>query len=346
MPTKVKQRYRTSVVDANGRRHRPYFKDYKTAASYERAAAIALERSEPLPDPTTFVPPIEDLKIGDAIETYFEHCWGEVKDQKGPRNTLGVFSRFVGETMTLYKLNDQVLLSYFKYLRNDRCASGNTSNHHLSHISTLLKTAHSFGHKVSVDLDKLSQFRRRVGPGRTRYFSEAEESEILSTLHQFGYRDYRDFVEFMIYTGARTSEAKNLTWDNVDLENKKVRFTATKDARGKYRERTVDLTDSQGKMMSMLTRRYDKQGGIGLVFNNVSYAKRRRAWEHLRDQLKMNHDPEFVPHTCRHTFASRLASRGVDLYAIQRLMGHQSFQMTQRYAHLAPSTTASAVSVL
>jgi integrase len=33
------------------------------------------------------------------------------------------------------------------------------------------------------------------------------------------------------------------------------------------------------------------------------------------------------------TFASRLVQRGVDLYAVQRLLGHKTSHMTQRYAH-------------
>ncbi len=35
----------------------------------------------------------------------------------------------------------------------------------------------------------------------------------------------------------------------------------------------------------------------------------------------------------RHSFATRLVQRGVDLYKVQRLLGHKSHGMTQRYAH-------------
>jgi integrase len=38
-------------------------------------------------------------------------------------------------------------------------------------------------------------------------------------------------------------------------------------------------------------------------------------------------------HDLRHTFASRLAQNGVDPYTVQKLMGHTSFAITQRYAH-------------
>jgi integrase len=40
-------------------------------------------------------------------------------------------------------------------------------------------------------------------------------------------------------------------------------------------------------------------------------------------------------HTLRHTFASRLVQAGVDLYRVQRLLGHSTPVMTARYSKLA-----------
>jgi hypothetical protein len=52
---------------------------------------------------------------------------------------------------------------------------------------------------------------------------------------------------------------------------------------------------------------------------------------------------DFTWYCLRHTFASRLAMAGVDLRTLAELMGHQTIQMTMRYAHLAPSHTLAAV---
>jgi integrase len=41
--------------------------------------------------------------------------------------------------------------------------------------------------------------------------------------------------------------------------------------------------------------------------------------------------------------ASELVQRGVDLYLVQRLLGHKSHAMTQRYAHLAPENLRNTV---
>ena len=43
---------------------------------------------------------------------------------------------------------------------------------------------------------------------------------------------------------------------------------------------------------------------------------------------------DFCFHDLRHTFASRLAMRGVELLDLARLLGHKTIQMVMRYSHL------------
>ena len=53
--------------------------------------------------------------------------------------------------------------------------------------------------------------------------------------------------------------------------------------------------------------------------------------------------PDFHFHDLRHTFASRLAMAGVDLYTVQRAGGWKTAIMVQRYAHLSPDHIRAAV---
>ncbi|MCC7201383.1 MAG: tyrosine-type recombinase/integrase, partial [Nitrospirae bacterium] len=51
-------------------------------------------------------------------------------------------------------------------------------------------------------------------------------------------------------------------------------------------------------------------------------------------------------HDLRHTFATRLVQAGIDLYKVQRLLGHKTPAMTQRYAHHSPESLRDGVEAL
>ena len=47
--------------------------------------------------------------------------------------------------------------------------------------------------------------------------------------------------------------------------------------------------------------------------------------------------PHF-PHRWRHSYATSLLRRGVDIHVVQRVMGHANIAMTTRYLHLSDAT--------
>lgn len=54
----------------------------------------------------------------------------------------------------------------------------------------------------------------------------------------------------------------------------------------------------------------------------------------VRDLLKF--PPDFVLHSLRHTFGTRLGESGADAFTIMRLMGHSTVTVSQRYVHPSP----------
>ena len=52
------------------------------------------------------------------------------------------------------------------------------------------------------------------------------------------------------------------------------------------------------------------------------------------------HVPVRPWHSLRHTFASHYVMSGGNLLALQKILGHSKFEMTQIYSHLAPDYMA------
>ncbi|MBI5185976.1 MAG: tyrosine-type recombinase/integrase [Nitrospinae bacterium] len=55
---------------------------------------------------------------------------------------------------------------------------------------------------------------------------------------------------------------------------------------------------------------------------------------------------DFSFHCLRHTFATRLAQAGIDLYKISKLLGHRSISTTERHSHHSPESLRNGVDIL
>ena len=51
-------------------------------------------------------------------------------------------------------------------------------------------------------------------------------------------------------------------------------------------------------------------------------------------------------HSCRHTYASWMIEQGADLYTVQKLLGHKTNVMTQRYGHMSENRLRDAAKAL
>lgn len=70
----------------------------------------------------------------------------------------------------------------------------------------------------------------------------------------------------------------------------------------------------------------------GLLDNPLKPSQVTYRWNKMKKALNID-DPELTPHTLRHTFATRLITRGANLVTVQNLLGHSNIQMTVRYSH-------------
>ena len=173
---------------------------------------------------------------------------------------------------------------------------------------------------------------------RDRWLTEDEEARLLAACPSW----LRELVVFALHTGMRLGEILELTWNGVDLFRKTVTVFRSKNGE----RRTVPLNHTV--MALLLEKVRVRHLNTSLVF--PSRAGTQLDPNHLRRALRPAMTEAGVVdchfHDLRHTFATRLVQSGVDLYKVQRLLGHKSPMMTQRYAHHYPESLRDGVEML
>lgn len=183
----------------------------------------------------------------------------------------------------------------------------------------------------------------RRGRIRGNKHRAARGYELLPDISKNAFSDHLTPMTLLsLNTGLRYGELASLDWSAIDLRAKVLTVTG-RTAKG-ARTRHIPLNP---EALDLLKRwRGEDEPRKGLVFSNpdgTRIGSVKTAWSALLDAAKIS---DFRWHDLRHTFASKLVQRGVDLTVVRELLGHSDFALTLRYAHLEPKQAADAVARL
>ncbi len=204
------------------------------------------------------------------------------------------------------------------------------ANRHLALVHRIFSLAVQWGHLPPEHRNPAQSVRKfRENNARERYLSRDELERFLKALDARPERATANAVKLLLFTGMRRGEAISLRWEHVDMERGTLFLARTKSGKS----RTVVLNDlAKGVVAEMAAAR----NGSPYVFPGKNpgthLAEPRKTFENAKAEAGLEN---FHLHDLRHTFASIAVQNGASLYEVQKLLGHASSQMTQRYAHLA-----------
>ena len=209
-------------------------------------------------------------------------------------------------------------------------------------VQHILATArHIFNHAIKNELIK--NLTNPIGSGRVRmpkvenqkigFFTKEKAKELLELLQQRENKRLYELTTLLLFTGARFSEVARLTWSDINFNTSLIFFASSKDGNARY----IKMSNRVLEVVNTLYKNKINNLVIPTI-NGNKYEKMPKEWQIEVDKLIPGNDnankDRLTTHSLRHTHASWLAQRGVDILHIKEQLGHKKIETTMRYSHL------------
>jgi len=149
-------------------------------------------------------------------------------------------------------------------------------------------------------------------------------------------------VAVALYTGLRQGNQFLIKWEDVNFETGTIRARQSKSGEDYH----VPMNDELRRILRELPSRMRSPWVFPSDTEETALDAKNFVHRTFAPAVLAAEITDFHWHDLRHTFASRLVMRGVDLTTVQELMGHKTPAMTSRYAHLSPGHRLDAVQKL
>jgi integrase len=220
-----------------------------------------------------------------------------------------------------------------------------TLNNYTSTLSSMLDAAVRWGY---LNANPCRRVRLLRIPPREMRFWTAEQTRVFLDKVQVMEPQWFPFFLTGFRTGMRLGELFGLQWGDIDFTQRRicVRRSVYKDEFVSPKNNKVRWIPMTSDLERTLSAAKHLKGD--LVFSRPDGTPLTRdIVKHPFDRITFAAGlPAIRLHDARHSFASQLAMAGVSLLAISKLLGHSGVQITERYAHLSPSSLDEAVKVL
>ncbi len=206
-----------------------------------------------------------------------------------------------------------------------------------------------FNHEVEIGHIDRSPFLHikniKVDKPRPEFYTETE----LDLFFNQNMPDaYRYAFLALLHTGLRINELINLTWDDVNIDNRLLYIRPKNEIKLKTdnAQRIIPVNDTLLDVLATIrgNRKSEIYPFCSITGKKLRERKLLTACKEIGSSAGIK--SRIFLHKFRHTFATHLVKRRVPIEAIQRLLGHSNIQQSMVYLHVRSEELHSDVALL
>ncbi len=255
------------------------------------------------------------MKLSEAVELFINFKSKELSPRtlKEYRNDLKLLQKQIGDIPV-----ENIKTAHLIVFRSSLNCSPSLINRRLSALNSF------FNFLVDMELIEKNPIKPslRIKKVKQRVPEALTEDEVEKVLKAAAERSYRDYLmlKTVLQCGLRISELLSLKKESiVDYRGRKVLRVIGKGGK----ERFIPLTGEFAEELCRYAETCQTERLFPLTYQGAKYIFNR-----IKEKTGIN----LHPHKLRHTFATILVDRGVDIRVIQAFLGHASPNTSARYA--------------
>ena len=270
-------------------------------------------------------------KFKDLTKVFLEYSKANKKDYKRDKAKVQILHNYFGDKSDIETITPQKIENFKAYMQEQY------SNAYVNRYLACLKTIFNIGIKNSltkynpmIAVKMLKEDNQKI-----RYLTEEEEKRLFQELPEY----LKPIVTCALQTGLRKQNILQLRWELVDLEYRFIEVLSQHNKGHKIIK--IPISDKLLNVLNGMPRISE------YVFCNPKTMKPfTDINEGFKSACRRAKIYNFRFHDLRHTVATRLVEKGIDLRVVQELMAHSTIVTTQRYMHPTPKRKLEAIEVL
>lgn len=156
------------------------------------------------------------------------------------------------------------------------------------------------------------------------------KEDILCLFQHIRNQKHRLMLSMLYGSGLRVSEVVKIRIGDVDLEKKLLRIRESKG----HKSRVTVISESLCPLLADLKKRGDNNDFLFVSAHLKPYSVRTIQQIFYQAALRAGIKKNGSCHTLRHSFATHLMEKGVNVKSIQQMLGHKNIDTTMIYIHV------------